>query len=260
LNRRRIEQEEHLQSYETTSDLKGIPIHENGEPLVDFRTAGVTFALRHTAFPFPRVHLLRKGVVDRLAVAVKHLPEGWTLEVIEGFRPLRVQRLQFEAGKRRFEAVFPDMDPAERDALLEDFTAPADVPEVPPPHCTGGALDVRLLDSNGKEIDLISPFTWEENVQAAAWDAPVSPASRENRNILKAAMEAAGITNYPGEFWHWSYGDQGWAYRGGHPVAVYARLDYTVAEVEAIQGEPANRERPLRRWPVELPEEPWGES
>lgn len=244
-----------MQSFETTDDLKGIPIHDNGEPLVDFRPSGARFAERHSVFPFPRVPLLRSGVVDRLAVAVKRLPEGWTLEVMEGFRPLSVQRMQFEAGKRRFEAMFPDMDPVERTALLEDFTAPVDVPNVPPPHSTGGALDVRMIDSSGNEVDLICPFTVEETMHAAAWDAPVSPEARENRSILKAAMEAAGITNYPGEFWHWSYGEQGWAHRGGHPAAVYGRLDYTVAEAEAIFGYPANREKPLRAWLVELPEE-----
>lgn len=242
-----------MQSYETTNDLKGIPIRDNGEPLVDFRRSRVAFATRHTVFPFARVHLLRQGVVDRLAEAAKRLPDWWTFELIDGFRPLAVQRLQYEAGRRRFEAMFPEMDPGERAALLENFTAPADVPEVPPPHSTGGALDVRMLDANGHEVDLISPFRADEILHVAAWDAQISPGARANREILKAVMESAGITNYPGEFWHWSYGDQGWAHRGGHPHALYGRLDYTVAEVEAIQGEPANREKPLRDWPVELP-------
>jgi D-alanyl-D-alanine dipeptidase len=242
-------------SYETTDDLKGVPIHENGEPLVDFASSGARFARHHTVFPFPRVHLLRKGVVARLAEAVRALPAGWALEIIEGFRPIEVQRLQYEAGRRRFDAMFPDMDPNERAALLEDFTAPADVPEVPPPHSTGGALDVRLLDSGGGEVDLISPFKADEIIHVAAWDASVSAQARANREILRAVMEAGDVTNYPGEFWHWSYGDQGWAYRGGHATAAYGRLDYKVAEVEAIQGEPANREKPLRKWPVDLPME-----
>ena len=244
-----------MTSYETTDDLKNMPIHENGEPLVDFRASGAVFAPQHTVFPFPRVPLLRWDLVARLTVVVKALPAGWTLHIMEGFRPIEVQRLQFEAGRRRFEAMFPDMDPVERAALLEDFTAPPDIPQVPPPHSTGGAMDVRLLDGNGAEVDLISPFSWEETVHVAAWDAPVSSEARANRETLKAAMEASDITNYPGEYWHWSYGDQGWGHRGGHPAACYGRLDYTVADLEAMIGEPANREKPLRQWPVDLPME-----
>lgn len=244
-----------MPSYETTDDLKSMPIHENGEPLLDFRGCGAVFAPRHSVFPFPRVPLLRWDVVARLTEVVKALPNGWTLSIIEGFRPIEVQRLQFEAGRRRFEALFPDMDPAERAALLEDFTAPPDVPEVPPPHSTGGALDVRLIDANGAEVDLISPFSIEDTMLVAAWDAPVSPEARANREVLKAAMHAGGITNYPTEFWHWSFGDQGWAHRGGHPAALYGRLDYTIADLESLTGEPANREKPLRDWPVELPRE-----
>ncbi|HEY3411587.1 MAG TPA: M15 family metallopeptidase [Armatimonadota bacterium] len=244
-----------MTSYETTDDLKNLPIHDNGEPLVDFRTCGAVFAPRHSVFPFPRLPLLRWGVVARLVEVVKALPVGWTLHINEGFRPIEVQRLQFEAGRRRFESMFPDMDPAERAALLEDFTAPPDVPEVPPPHSTGGALDIRLLDANGEEVDLVSPFARDDTLHVAAWDAPVSPEARANREILGAAMAAGGITNYPAEYWHWSYGDQGWAHRGGHPAAIYGRLDYTIAGLEAMTGILANRENPLHDWPVDLPKE-----
>lgn len=240
-------------SYETTDDLKGLPIRENGEPLVDFVAAGLCFSSQHPVFPFPRVHLLRQGVVDRLRDAVTRLPDGWTLVIVEGFRPLQVQRLQHEANRRRFEATHSHLPPEELRARLEDFSAPPDVPEVPPPHSTGGALDVHMLDENGAMVDLVSPFDLDDVMQAAAWDAPVSDAARRNREILKAAMESAGITNYPGEYWHWSYGDQGWAHRGGHPHAVYGRLEYTVAEAEAIQGSPADRSAPMRPWPVDLP-------
>lgn len=236
-----------MTSYETVDDLKGIPIEDNGEPLVDFVKAGLVFAPRHPVFPFPRAHLLRQGVVERLVRAKPLLPRNWTLIIVEGFRTLEVQRMQHAANRQRFEALYPDLPPDKLQALLEDFSAPPDVAGVPPPHSTGGALDLHAVDERGEEVDLISPFTMD-NPEVAAWDAPVSEAARRNREALKAALESAGITNYPGEFWHWSYGDQGWAHRGGHPCAVYGRLDYTIAEAEVIQGEPANTAVPLRPW------------
>lgn len=242
-----------LVSYETTDDLKSMPIRENGEPLVDFTAAGLVFAPRHPVFPFPRVHLLREGMVERLVRAKARLPRDWTLVIVEGFRPLEVQRMQFEANRRQFRAAHPDLDDASLRALLEDYSAPADVPEVPPPHSTGGAVDVHLLDATGAEVDMVSPFTMEQVIDVAAWDAPVSDTARRNRDILKAALESVGVTNYPGEFWHWSYGDQGWAHRGGHPYALYGRLDLTVTAAEALQGKPADRSPPLRPWHEDAP-------
>ncbi|HEY3268907.1 MAG TPA: M15 family metallopeptidase [Armatimonadota bacterium] len=234
--------------------MKDIPIRDNGEPLVDFVKAGLTFAPRHPVFPFPRVHLARQGLVDRLLEAQRRLPDGWKMVIVEAFRTIQVQRMQHVANQARFAMLFPYLSPEERQALIEDFSAPPDVAEVPPPHSTGGAVDIHLEDAFGHEIDIISPFS-PEQVEAAAWDAPVSDAARRNREMLRAAMETGGVTNYPGEYWHWSYGDQGWAHRGGHPHALYNRLEHTVREAEALQGEPANREPPLRAWPVELPEE-----
>jgi zinc D-Ala-D-Ala dipeptidase len=48
--------------------------------------------------------------------------------------------------------------------------------------------------------------------------------ARETRAVLAAAFTDTGLTNYPSEYWHWSYGDQGWAYRGGHAHAIYAAI------------------------------------
>ena len=45
------------------------------------------------------------------------------------------------------------------------------------------------------------------------------------RALLRGAMARSGLTNYPAEWWHWSYGDQAWAYRGGHPAALYGAIE-----------------------------------
>lgn len=243
-----------MPSYETVAQLKHIPIRDNGEPLVDFVQAGLRFAPQHPVFPFPRLHLARRGLVERLQQAVTRLPDGWALEIIEGYRLLSVQRLQHEANKRRFLLTHPHLVGEELQAMLEDFSAPPDVPEVPPPHSTGGAVDVYLLDETGQHADMVSPYG-NEDTDGAAFDAPgLSDIARRNRSILKEALESAGITNYPAEWWHWSYGDQGWASREGHPCAIYDRLDLTLAEAEAMQGEPADQSTPMRDWPAELPD------
>ena len=41
---------------------------------------------------------------------------------------------------------------------------------------------------------------------------------------LAAALEGAGLVNYPTEWWHWSYGDRYWAYATGAERALYGPL------------------------------------
>jgi zinc D-Ala-D-Ala dipeptidase len=39
--------------------------------------------------------------------------------------------------------------------------------------------------------------------------------------MLAEALRAAGLVNYPTEWWHWSYGDRYWALATGARHAVY---------------------------------------
>ncbi|MEK6914663.1 MAG: hypothetical protein AABW83_03360 [Nanoarchaeota archaeon] len=34
-------------------------------------------------------------------------------------------------------------------------------------------------------------------------------------------MTKSGFTNYPGEWWHWSYGDRIWAHYNNKKYAIY---------------------------------------
>ena len=85
-------------------------------------------------------------------------------------------------------------------------------------------MDVELIDAEGNALDIVSPFE-RRDVKCFSFDTPgLSDVARENRAILAGALVGAGITNYPSEFWHYSYGDQGWAYRGGEPAALYGAI------------------------------------
>jgi zinc D-Ala-D-Ala dipeptidase len=85
-------------------------------------------------------------------------------------------------------------------------------------------VDAHLVDENLKVLDFASPFDLLDP-RGAAMDADgLSETAWGNRELLRRAMGGAGFTNYPSEWWHWSYGDQGWAYRGGHFRALYGAI------------------------------------
>lgn len=47
--------------------------------------------------------------------------------------------------------------------------------------------------------------------------------------MLGEALSAAGLVNYPTEWWHWSYGDRYWALQTGAPAALYGAKELDAA-------------------------------
>ncbi len=211
---------------EPVSELCSIPIHENGEPLIEFLPLSpkLYWTPRHPVFAYERLRVARKSVAERLADAANRLPEGIRLAVVEGWRAPEIQRQMHEATRERLRREHPDWSNEHLEEAVHRFSAPMDE-EVPPPHTTGGAVDVHLVDEHGEILDFISPYSLMDPGGAPADAEGLSPEARRNRELLRSVMLAAGLTNYPSEWWHWSYGDQGWAYRGGHPHALYGAVE-----------------------------------
>ena len=83
----------------------------------------------------------------------------------------------------------------------------------------------KLSAKNGVRLDFTSPFDLLDNSHAA-FDAPgLSDEARRNRDLLKSILEPTGLTNYADEWWHWSYGDNGWALRVGADNAIYDKIE-----------------------------------
>lgn len=82
------------------------------------------------------------------------------------------------------------------------------------PHSAGAAVGLTLVDANGRELDLGTPIdaSPEESADACYTAATnIGDEARANRETMAAALTAAGLVNYPTEWWHWSYGDRYWA-------------------------------------------------
>jgi D-alanyl-D-alanine dipeptidase len=223
-----------LSPHEPLSHLARVPIRECGEPLVEFLVRCPALLLDRPRYDYARATLLRAGVVDRLCRAAARLPEGFRLSVIEGWRDPEHQRLQYAAAEARLRAEHPDWPESTLRRMLNRFSAPPDGP-APAPHTTGGAVDLWLCDAMGRPLDLHAPYA-ADDLRSFRFDASrLTRASRRYREMLGTALEAEGLTNYPSEYWHWSYGDQGWAYRGGHPYAVYGAITLPVRAVREAE-------------------------
>ena len=209
---------------EPVEELVKIPTRDNGEPLVDIFQVCSTlkWADESPRWNFPRSGLARVSLANMLKASQEKLPPGLHLQIIGTFRTFEIQKQMYEAAREELRAQHPDWDEELLTNYLNVFSAPP-ILETPPPHTTGGAVDLTLIDDNGERLDMVSPFEmgWES---APTYLEGLSETARHNRDILIQVLTASGLTNFPGEWWHWSYGEPGWALRGGHPAALYGAV------------------------------------
>jgi D-alanyl-D-alanine dipeptidase len=204
------------------SDPRITQIHwaDDGEPLVDLRDVVGLRLDRRLADPIGAYAHLRRGVVRRLLAAQNMLSSGLELLVVEGYRPPVLQRRYFDAYATELGVTHPDWEPSRRHFEASKFVSP---PEVAP-HGTGGAVDLTLCTNSGVELDLGTPINASPEAsfgKCYTASADISPEARELRRVLGDALSAAGLVNYPTEWWHWSYGERYWSLVHGEPVTRY---------------------------------------
>lgn len=235
----------------TVRPWSSIPIAEVAEPLVDLPSAlwrmephpyaalGAPYG--EGASPFR----LRQGVVERLLqaqVSLQQQQPHWRLAIFDAWRPLAVQRFMVEhatAEECAARGISPLLPSRERDAVVAEvgrfWAPPSEDPATPPPHSTGAAVDLTLADQHaglldlGSPIDAIGAVSEPDHYRQVADQAPdASERDRAlafdgRRRLLRQVMEAVGFAQHPNEWWHFSWGDQLWAWRTGVGQACYGR-------------------------------------
>ncbi len=211
---------------EDQAELDAVPIEDCGEPLVDFLALAPTlvFAPAHPVFEFPRVHLMRESAAKMLAEAARNVPDGLRLQIVEGYRPIAVQREHFKRALAEARKRFPGANDVKIRTEAGRYSAPPDA-ITPPPHLTGCAVDLTLIDASGAELDMTSPYDILDTKSAAMKARGLSEEAEKNRALLRSILESTGLTNYADEWWHWSYGDNGWALRVGAKAAIYDKIE-----------------------------------
>jgi zinc D-Ala-D-Ala dipeptidase len=220
-----------------------IPIVESQEPLVPMPQDAFVYATPHPyvtlgapygdASPF----FLREGVLSALLNAQQTLKASqphWKLFIFDAYRPVAVQKFMVELTFAKLlttrKLELSSLSPAETDAIWTEvyqFWAPPNLDlKTPPPHSTGAAVDLTLFDTQSQElvcmgspIDEVSARSQPDYFGDIAQNADLLNPDRENaalahrhRQILDRVMTQAGFKRHPGEWWHFSLGDQFWAW------------------------------------------------
>ncbi len=234
-----------------------IKIQECHEPLIPiplelfavesphpYEKLGAPYHLAQANSPY----FLRQKVLDSLIAAQTKLQQnypGWHIQIFDAYRPIAVQ--QFMVNYTFAETVkaqgltldSPSLTEAKRQEILElvyQFWAnPSLDPTTPPPHSTGAAVDITLVDANnqivdmGSPIDELSPRSYPNHFL----DSQEQEAQKyhQHRQLLAEVMLSGGFQQHQQEWWHFSLGDQMWAWltsqekAGGEVVAWYGRVE-----------------------------------
>jgi D-alanyl-D-alanine dipeptidase len=194
-------------------NLRDVQIVDNGERCVNIKEACPDIRIRiHPVskelqnLPDNVCHL-RKGAIKRLCAAQRSLPEGLFLMVFEGHRPLPVQKRMFQDYYQDLEMKNPTWSKERLKRETSKFVAPV---EDVPPHLTGGAVDLTLVDGNDTQLYMGTRYL-EFSERTRTHYKDISNIEKKNRDILIGVMQKAGFVNYPLEWWHWSFGDRYWA-------------------------------------------------
>ncbi|MGF1460541.1 MAG: M15 family metallopeptidase [Leptolyngbyaceae cyanobacterium] len=210
-----------------------VPIQDCGEPLVPLPVNDFAVVSPH---PYQALgapygdrspYWLRQSVVTALQTAQQHLQRrhpGWRIQIFDAYRPLAVQQFMVDYTTHQIaqaqNRVLAELSPAEHQQLMatvyQFWASPSHAPNTPPPHSTGAAIDVSLVDTAGEPIDMGSPIdeiserSYPDHFQAAT--EPLDQQRHRDRCCLRHIMESAGFRQHPNEWWHFSLGDQLWAW------------------------------------------------
>ena len=220
-----------------------LPIVESGETLLPIPQDRFAFETPHPyqvlGAPYEQAspYFLRESVLEALQSAqgyLQQLQPHWQIMIFDAYRPIAVQAFMVNftyaqvLQEKGWQAE--TLSPSQKEEAWQEvygLWAPPNVdPKSPPPHSTGAAVDITLFDRTtkepvfmGSEIDELSvrshPHYFADlvhNPQTPPHEKRLAEQADQNRRIMYEAMQKVGFQRHQQEWWHFSLGDQMWAW------------------------------------------------
>jgi D-alanyl-D-alanine dipeptidase len=206
-----------------------IPIFESGEPLVNLAPYGFELvpAYYDAGISETPTITLRESVAERLATVREEL-SPLNLKIWDGWRPREVQHQIYLNCWNEMKRAHPDWSRAQLKAQVETFVTNATDANRIPLHATGGSVDLTLVDQDGAELDMGTPFDHFGPEAASLFyehSGRSNQAACTNRRILRDALRRVDFRFDDDEWWHFDYGNQIWASALGKPHAIYGEAN-----------------------------------
>lgn len=170
--------------------VEGLVLLEDLDPtfIIDLKYATKDNFFETAVYPVAEC-AIRLETGEKLVKAHEIVKEkGYTMKVWDAYRPISVQCELYE--------MFPGTP----------FVAKPPNPPITsgfrPRHNNGMAVDITLVDSNGKKLEMPSEFD-DFTEKACPTGKLMSEEARENINYLMDVMLGLGFRIHDGEWWHY---------------------------------------------------------
>jgi D-alanyl-D-alanine dipeptidase len=140
---------------------------------------------------------LQKDVAQKLVNAQEYLNtnmSGACLIIFDAARPRSVQQILWNSLKMPFKEKIKYVSNPKLGSL----------------HNFGAAVDLSIVDNNGKELDMGSPFdflgelSYPESETKLIKEGKLTQQQLSNRKLLRRVMHKAGFFNIQTEWWHFN--------------------------------------------------------
>ncbi|OYQ62610.1 D-alanyl-D-alanine dipeptidase [Pseudanabaena sp. SR411] len=223
---------------------QNIAIAECGEPLVAI-ASNIT-----TIDPHPYMSLgapygdrspfwVRQGILEKLQKSQAYLQTirpHYQIAIFDAYRPIPVQQFmvdysftQLVASKGlKVDSLCEEQKNSLMAEVMKFWAIPSHDPKTPPPHSTGAAIDVTFYRNDAEgviPVNMGSPIDEISDRSLPNYFATSSGKQEMefhcDRQLLNQVMTHSGFQRHPNEWWHFSYGDQLWAWISNEETAIY---------------------------------------
>lgn len=150
--------------------------------IYDMKYATTDNFLKAKVYDCAECFLRLKTVTALVEANKKFIKKGYKIKIFDCYRPLDIQKKMWKIVSNPEYVA----DPAKGSI-----------------HNRGGAVDITLVDSNGKELDMGTSFDFF-GIEASHNYPNVSKVVKENRIVLKTIMISSGFNSFDSEWWHYN--------------------------------------------------------
>ncbi len=179
---------------------------------------------------------VRLGILEGLQRSQAYLQTirpNWQIAIFDAYRPIPVQQFMVNYSFTQLVETkgleVKNLTEEQKNSLMAEvmkfWAIPSHDPKTPPPHSTGAAIDVTLFDAELLEINMGSPIDEISDRSLPNYFAnsldDLEMKFHGDRELLNQVMTYSGFQRHPNEWWHFSYGDQLWAWINNEKLAIY---------------------------------------
>ena len=169
--------------YEGINDTSFVKLKNfSGDFVFDMKYATADNFLKQKVYDCDECYLRMKTIKNLMDANAEFMQKGYRIKLFDCYRPLDIQKKMWE--------IVPNAD------YVAD-------PKKGSVHNRGGAIDITLVDADGKELDMGTPFDFF-GIKASHNYKDLPNRVLKNRAYLNEVMLKHHFKSFESEWWHYN--------------------------------------------------------